>query len=760
MVSRPVLGIALTSAAATLLSSASIARAEHGGGPFVTDPRCGKEIVASPGSVILPDFPQTVTNGTAEDVTVVSILRPNPFRPDPDPDDAVEGQFFQNIGTLHPGDMTAGSGFIFLPTTAPLTTDVLTFDFLAGDAELSSFPEHYEDKTIHVDRCEIELTTIPDACDGIDNDGDGLVDEEQRSCLIRILFVPLAWSGDQASFENAAKAQLAVFREHTGLAACADYVQFEFLSVATQNLPPVTCTYDCGANELLSLLLALNPAPKLADVDVVAAFTDQNLCGLVAGCSDRRALLWAEDGDPATLAHEIGHILGLADEYCSQDAGSTCDRCNRGSPPPPNFLGADLGCDPAQGAGCCTNCSGTVGMCQDDYYVCCDGNLNPAGGRCIMSYAYAPGPDGFDNRCFRHFTHPPNERTPLQPDGQVPMRCDYPYQGHQQMLDLSYTIDQDGRIRVTHATVGRGRLGLGAPGTRGSHAVEVRDGDGNLVQRDDFDLTFGYTCPRFDGVDYSDVRFSRVSRGLRAPLPSDFPMEEPFKVVALENDEVISESCLMVSDATIGSGEGSHHVVAEDVEPPAVGCPTEASVECLSTAGVSAQDPRLAGFFAGASAEDNCDAHPDLHNDAPETFGLGSTDVTFAAKDVDGNVGTCTAAVSVTDGEAPAVSCNALATLSPDTKGVTFRATADDRCDASPMVEVTGTDCFQVKQNGKRIDKRSSCKLSVDHDTITIGSPGGVGTTIEWTVVATDGSGNSSEVVCAIEVVTHPTQSL
>ena len=53
------------------------------------------------------------------------------------------------------------------------------------------------------------------------------------------------------------------------------------------------------------------------------------------------------------------------------------------------------------------------------------------------------------------------------------------------------------------------------------------------------------------------------------------------------------------------------------------------------------------------------------------------------------------------------------------------------------------------------MDKTQSCVVDVSGDTVTILDSGGVGDHIQWTVTATDDSGNTSTAVCEI-VVANP----
>ena len=51
------------------------------------------------------------------------------------------------------------------------------------------------------------------------------------------------------------------------------------------------------------------------------------------------------------------------------------------------------------------------------------------------------------------------------------------------------------------------------------------------------------------------------------------------------------------------------------------------------------------------------------------------------------------------------------------------------------------------------VDKGESCVVTFAGDSVTISNPGGIRNTIEWTVTATDGSGNTSTKTCSVEVV-------
>jgi ribosomal protein S17 len=65
---------------------------------------------------------------------------------------------------------------------------------------------------------------------------------------------------------------------------------------------------------------------------------------------------------------------------------------------------------------------------------------------------------------------------------------------------------------------------------------------------------------------------------------------------------------------------------------------------------------------------------------------------------------------------------------------------------------ITEFDCFKFTKKGKRIDKTESCMVAIDGDVVTIEDSGGVGDNITWTVVVSDGSGNTTAQTCVVTV--------
>src|SRR5207342_501086 len=102
---------------------------------------------------------------------------------------------------------------------------------------------------------------------------------------------------------------------------------------------------------------------------------------------------------------------------------------------------------------------------------------------------------------------------------------------------------------------------------------------------------------------------------------------------------------LTVSDG-IESDTDQVSVTVDDTTPPVVACPTDVTIECndhCQGGGVPSDDPQLVAFFAAFSATDVCDTAPELTDDRPACFPLGTTTVTFTACDHHTNCASCSA---------------------------------------------------------------------------------------------------------------------
>ena len=89
-------------------------------------------------------------------------------------------------------------------------------------------------------------------------------------------------------------------------------------------------------------------------------------------------------------------------------------------------------------------------------------------------------------------------------------------------------------------------------------------------------------------------------------------------------------------------------IVVEDITGPAVTVPADLVVECTGPSGQAVS-------IGIATAIDNCDPSPTVTNDAPGTFFLGTTVVTWTAEDATGNTSTATQNITVEDTTPPEI---------------------------------------------------------------------------------------------------------
>ena len=100
------------------------------------------------------------------------------------------------------------------------------------------------------------------------------------------------------------------------------------------------------------------------------------------------------------------------------------------------------------------------------------------------------------------------------------------------------------------------------------------------------------------------------------------------------NDTTVTFSA---TDAAGNTSTATATVSVTDQAAPILTAPADIAVTASSGSGVAATDADIAVFLAAASAIDNVDETVIITNDAPTTFPIGSTTVTFSASDAAGN---------------------------------------------------------------------------------------------------------------------------
>ncbi|HLP11117.1 MAG TPA: GEVED domain-containing protein, partial [Flavobacteriales bacterium] len=184
------------------------------------------------------------------------------------------------------------------------------------------------------------------------------------------------------------------------------------------------------------------------------------------------------------------------------------------------------------------------------------------------------------------------------------------------------------------------------------------------------------------------------------------------------------------TDASGNTATCTQTVTVMDAQAPTITCPSNVSVNAdaglCSASGVTLGTPITA---------DNCGVLSTT-NDAPATYPLGITTVTWTVTDVNGNVSNCTQTVTVTDNQAPVVSaCPADITINATNPGCTAIAT---------WTPPTGTD---------------NCLATVTPtSTHNSGDAFSAGTTVV-TYTFDDGNGNTSTCTFNVTVVNTLTAS-
>jgi hypothetical protein len=351
------------------------------------------------------------------------------------------------------------------------------------------------------------------------------------SLKLKLLFVPVGWQGGQQAFNTMASTQADAFLDEVPLQACRNQTWVETLDVATQSFDGFTCSLsDCGLDSIRAFVrdeLGIDPA----DYDLLVGLAETSPCPPTAGCSNGTHTLWVTPADDTVTAHEIGQIYGLADEYCSNQAGSADNRCNDGdvqgdgaATGDVNWLDASqpLDCPPdgsadSTGWPCCnfegTDCSVV------DYGVCCLGNKNAAGGRSTMSYADAPGPRGFDDHGLAHLNTLPELNCGSLADAPGSAPGGPTQDASLTLIDVNLAVRPDDAVDEERVSITKGRPTAGSvlQALDGDYTLAVVDADGATVWSQAFGLYFDYGGPVLLGADYGGISYDDADVSFRIP---------------------------------------------------------------------------------------------------------------------------------------------------------------------------------------------------------------------------------------------------
>ena len=141
------------------------------------------------------------------------------------------------------------------------------------------------------------------------------------------------------------------------------------------------------------------------------------------------------------------------------------------------------------------------------------------------------------------------------------------------------------------------------------------------------------------------------------------------------------------------------------------------------------------------SIADDCEGKLALTNNAPKSFGVGATPVTWTASDAAGNSTIATQMVTVLDTVRPDVAC-----VPAGASAGSFRVSSADACTASPAIRLGGVSLANGETIAITESEQSGVTMVIDKNGIkhfTVGKGEGV-------IVATDGSGNVASANCAV----------
>lgn len=101
------------------------------------------------------------------------------------------------------------------------------------------------------------------------------------------------------------------------------------------------------------------------------------------------------------------------------------------------------------------------------------------------------------------------------------------------------------------------------------------------------------------------------------------------------------------TDSHSNTSQTSFTVTVVDTAPPNLTVPADVTVAAASSSGTPASNATIAQFLGAAVATDLVDASVEITTNAPATFPVGTTNVTFTARDDSGNTASGTGHVTV-----------------------------------------------------------------------------------------------------------------
>jgi len=361
---------------------------------------------------------------------------------------------------------------------------------------------------------------------------------------LTILFVPLNWSGSQIHFQDEAKKQLNVFLDDTNLASCKERVTYEFMNVANEDnyiewdcnatINPLFGIFGEADNSVASIKDFVEKRGKDPDnykrIIGIANYTKLKSVCPVGKTIIGESVMWVSNEFNISISHEMGHTFGLAEQYCSTDAGSPSSlftSCNSGPQPSfqdINYLDGNLpydcpadGSNASNGVPCCNFIeNGTQYLClPNKANICCLGNKNVQGGRSFMSFSDVQtvqggsGPRAFDDR----------EKLYLNNADKNPeLTCLGPGTP-QEIVDIKLLIYQNNTVKLNSIIQEVGEA-INHKKSDAEYYALFLNQNGSIVANLSIEPTFSfYGNPKFN-VEYPEINWTSSVINIRIPYNS------------------------------------------------------------------------------------------------------------------------------------------------------------------------------------------------------------------------------------------------
>ena len=172
-------------------------------------------------------------------------------------------------------------------------------------------------------------------------------------------------------------------------------------------------------------------------------------------------------------------------------------------------------------------------------------------------------------------------------------------------------------------------------------AVNVTDTTAPQLQNMPADITAEANGPTGSMVNYTSPTAIDIVDG---PMPNVGCTPDSGSMFPLGVDTVTCSS----SDSRGNRGSATFKIRIVDTTPPVISPPGDTSVYASTDSGSNANDQGpIFAFLQGAHASDITDPNPVVTSNHPDFFGVGTTTVTFTARDASGNVASATAKLTL-----------------------------------------------------------------------------------------------------------------